>query len=160
MRWFWWRITAWCEIVAMISSFLVSVGLFFAEKSGISIGTAQGLILTIAVTTVCWVVTAYVGPQTDRTVLESFYRKVHPFGPGWAPFRSKVALTPQELEDAKSDNFPLALVGWVCGCTMIWSALFTVGNFLYGRMGYALGLLVVFLITAGVVIRVVQRLWR
>ena len=25
VRWFWWRVTAWCEIVAMISSFGLSV---------------------------------------------------------------------------------------------------------------------------------------
>jgi solute:Na+ symporter, SSS family len=26
VRWFWWRVNAWCEVVAMISSFGVSVG--------------------------------------------------------------------------------------------------------------------------------------
>jgi hypothetical protein len=46
------------------------------------------------------------------------------------------------------------------GCIMIWSALFTVGNFLYGRTNYALGLLAVFAISGFIVIRVVQRLWR
>lgn len=25
MRWFWWRVTAWCEIVAMSSSFGISL---------------------------------------------------------------------------------------------------------------------------------------
>ena len=25
LRWFWWRINAWCEIVAMISSFAVAM---------------------------------------------------------------------------------------------------------------------------------------
>ena len=29
LRWFWWRVTAWCEIVAMVSSFLVSVVFLF-----------------------------------------------------------------------------------------------------------------------------------
>ena len=43
---------------------------------------------------------------------------------------------------------------------MIWSALFTVGNFLYGRTGPALALLVVFLITAAILSRVVAKLWR
>jgi hypothetical protein len=43
---------------------------------------------------------------------------------------------------------------------MIWSALFTVGNLLYGRTGYALALLAVFAVSGGIVMRVVQRLWR
>jgi hypothetical protein len=85
---------------------------------------------------------------------------VRPFGPGWGPIRARVKLTPQEIADTAADNFPLALVGWICGCMMIWSALFTVGNFLYGRMEYALALFAVFLVTATVVIRVVQKLWR
>jgi hypothetical protein len=61
---------------------------------------------------------------------------------------------------ARSDNFPLALAGWFAGCTMIWSALFTVGNFLYGRTNYALALLAVFLVSAMIVIEVVRRLWK
>jgi hypothetical protein len=43
---------------------------------------------------------------------------------------------------------------------MIWSALFTVGNFLYGRTNYAVALLAVFVVSAMIVIEVVRRLWR
>jgi len=65
-------------------------------------------------------------------------------------------------EEAAADaaHVPLALAGWFLGCTMIWSALFTVGNFLYGRTGYALFLLVIFLATGSALIRVIQRIWR
>jgi solute:Na+ symporter, SSS family len=157
LRWFWWRVTAWCEIVAMISSFLVSATLLILEKNGYQIGTAQGLLLTIAFTTVCWILTAYLGPQTDPEVLLNFYHKVRPFGPGWKPIRAKAGV----LEQAEAgDNIPLALVGWMSGCAMIWSALFMVGNFLYGRMNYAAGLGVVFAISALVVLQVVRRLWK
>ena len=51
------------------------------------------------------------------------------------------------------------MVGWLAGCTTIWSALFTVGNFLYGRIGYALALLAVFVVSALVLTRVVNTLW-
>jgi hypothetical protein len=61
---------------------------------------------------------------------------------------------------ARSENFPMALLGWFAGCTMIWSALFTVGNFLYGRTNYALALLAVFVVSAMIVIEVVRRLWK
>ena len=46
------------------------------------------------------------------------------------------------------------------GCIMIWSALFTVGNVLYGRWGYASILFAVAVLTATVLIRVIQRLWK
>ena len=62
--------------------------------------------------------------------------------------------------EAERDNIPRALLGWVAGCIMIWSALFTVGNFLYGRMDYAAGLAVVFAASGFTVIRVVSRIWK
>jgi solute:Na+ symporter, SSS family len=44
--------------------------------------------------------------------------------------------------------------------TVIWSGLFLVGNFLYGRMGYAIGIGTAFVVSAAVLIRVVNRLWK
>ena len=60
---------------------------------------------------------------------------------------------------APGDNIPLALLGWVAGCTAIWSALFTVGNVLYGRTTAALGLGGVFVMSGLVLLWVVRRLW-
>ncbi len=158
VRWFWWRVTAWCEIVAMVSSFVTSVALLILAKNGVAIGSAQALVLTVVVTTICWVATAYLGPQTDRATLISFYQKVHPAGPGWTEIRA-VAGVPN-AQDADARNFPMALLGWFTGCITIWAGLFTVGNFLYGRMGYAYGLLAVFAISSAILIRVINRLWR
>jgi len=160
VRWFWWRVTAWCEIVAMISSFLVAVVLQVLLKSGHGIGASEGLLLTIAVTTVCWLATAYLGPETDPKVLIDFYRKIHPAGPGWEPIRAQAGISAQAAHDADAGNFPLSLLGWVAGCIMIWSALFTVGNLLYGRLDYGFGLLAVFVVSAAALIGVIGRLWR
>ncbi len=159
LRWFWWRITAWCEIVAMVSSFVVSIGFLFLRKSGTMIGTHKELMLTILITTICWVITAYVGPKTDEEALRNFYRKVRPAGPGWTAFRAEYDAAGAPPEEA-ADNVPMALIGWVFGSVMIWSALFAVGNFLYGRMDLAIGLGITFLVSAGVLIAVVRRLWR
>jgi hypothetical protein len=42
---------------------------------------------------------------------------------------------------------------------MIWSSLFTVGNFLYGRQGLALVLLSVFIVSGLVLLYVINQLW-
>ncbi|MBZ5582700.1 MAG: Na+:solute symporter [Acidobacteriia bacterium] len=161
VRWFWWRVTAWCEIVAMISSFGVSVAFLVLHRNGVDLGTHQELLLTVIVTTVCWLATAYLGPQTDPDTLVSFYRRIRPFGPGWTWVREKAGISEAEAAaDAQGANIPLALAGWSAGVAMIWSALFMVGNFLYGRMGYAAALLAIFVVSAAIVIRVVNRLWR
>ena len=160
LRWFWWRVTAWCEIVAMISSFLISVIFLVLARSGIIIGTDQQLLITVAFTTLCWLLTAYLGPQTDPATLVNFYKKVRPFGPGWRRIRVEAGITAAEAAGwAKTDNIPLAMLGWVTGTVLIWSALFTVGNFLYGRLGYAFGLLAVALSSTVVLLSVIKRLW-
>src|SRR5678810_1419706 len=46
LRWFWWRINAWSEIAAMISSFVIALGLFVARKSGVPIADYVALIVT------------------------------------------------------------------------------------------------------------------
>jgi Na+/proline symporter len=157
VRWFWWRVNAWCEIVAMISSFGVSLVLLVLAKTGVTFSTHIALLTTIAVTTVCWLLAAYLGPQTDEGVLIAFYRKVRPFGPGWAPIRDRAGVPP--LPANERENIPMALLGWVAGCTAIWSSLFAVGNFLYGRIGMAVLLTGVFAISGLIVIRIVGRLW-
>jgi len=160
LRWFWWRITAWCEIVAMMSSFGVSIAFLFLRKGGITFSTHEQLLLTIAVTTVCWVATAYLGPETDRATLIEFYRKVHPFGPGWKQVREEAGITASEAAAfAREDNLPMALLGWFMGTSLILSALFMVGNFLYGRMEIALGLLAIVIVTGSTLIWLIRKLW-
>jgi uncharacterized membrane protein YccC len=41
----------------------------------------------------------------------------------------------------------------------IWSALFTVGNVLYGRWNYAAICLAVFIVAVVILLRVVSRIW-
>ncbi|HEU4936590.1 MAG TPA: sodium:solute symporter family protein [Vicinamibacterales bacterium] len=157
VRWFWWRVNAWCEIVAMVSSFLVSIGLLVLRAQGVVFSTHVALVATVAITTVCWVATAYFGPETDRAVLVNFYRAVHPAGPGWEPIRKLAGDAPRSVADR--DNIPLALLGWVAGCTAIWSALFAEGSYLYGRMPQAILLTVVFIASSLVLTFVVKRTW-
>ncbi|MGE3820417.1 MAG: sodium:solute symporter family protein [Isosphaeraceae bacterium] len=158
VRWFWWRVNAWCEVVAMVSSFVVSIVFLVLKRQGSGFGTHVELLMTVAVTTVCWLLAAYLAPATDRAILVDFYRKVHPFGPGWAPVAAEAG--PIQRAEGDVDDVPLALAGWAAGSVLIWSSLFTVGNFLYGRHGYALALLGVVLVSGGVLVRVVNRLWK
>ena len=163
LRWYWWRINAWSEIVAMISSFAISaVLLILKKKGGVDLSTHASLLITIAFTTVCWVVTALVGPQTDRQTLVNFYRKVRPPGPGWGPIREAAGLGTGAAASDQGDagsSMPLALLGWVCGCVTIWSSLFVVGSFLYGRTMQAAALLGVFVVSGTILLKVTNQLW-
>ncbi|HQR33349.1 MAG TPA: Na+:solute symporter [Blastocatellia bacterium] len=160
IRWFWWRINAWCEVVAMISSFLVSIAFLILKKSGGEVpSTAKSLLITIGITTVCWVLAAYLAPQTDRKTLIDFYRKVRPSGPGWEPIRLAAGISKAEAAEA-GESLPLALVGWLSGSITIWSSLFTVGNILYGRTSAALMMGAVFVVSGLTLLGVINKLWK
>jgi Na+/proline symporter len=158
VRWFWWRVNAWCEVAAMISSFGISVLFVVLSKYGIHMSTHVALLITVAGTTACWVLTAFVGPPTDRQVLIEFYRKVRPAGAGWARVRAEAGVTEGDAR-AAGDNLPMALLGWLAGCTAIWSSLFTVGNVLYGRPGVAAMLFGVFVVSGLALLFVTRSLW-
>ena len=158
LRWFWWRINAWSEVAAMVSSFVISILLLILNKNGITISTHIGLLITIAFTTICWVLVAYLGPQTDRKTLIDFYKKIKPFGPGWEVIRVEAGISKEEAKSSH-ENIPLGLVGWFSGSIVIWSALFTIGNFLYGRLNYAFILLAVFIVSGIILLKVINKLW-
>ena len=86
---------------------------------------------------------------------------MRPFGPGWRRIRIEAGITEAEAAIyAREDNIPMSMLGWVSGSFVIWSGLFVVGNFLYGRMGYTLAMLAVLLVSGSVLIWVIKRLWR
>ena len=108
----------------------------------------------------CWVITAYAGPRTDQNTLVDFYKRVHPFGPGWRHIRAIAGVDAAKAAAyARQDNVPLALLGWVSGVSVIWSGLFVVGNALYGRTGTTLVLLACLLVSGSLLIWVIRKLW-
>jgi solute:Na+ symporter, SSS family len=159
VRWFWWRISAWCEVTAMAASLVTAVGFPQLTKMHLlpELGFAQTTILQVGITTLCWLIAAFVGPQTDRAKLLAFYRKVKPAGPGWNSIRRESGVDEQEV--AAQNHSGLSLLGWVSGCAVIWSSLFCIGNFLYGRTAFALICLAIFIVSAFLLIRVINHLW-
>ena len=141
LRWFWWRINAWSEIAAMVTSFAVATGFFIAARNGGALPSHITLLITVAVTTIVWVAVAYLGPATDRATLVNFYRLVRPAGPGWRLVQQEAGVGPSP------DSLARSLLAWVLGCAFVYAALFGFGSFLYGHSAQALFWLVVFLVS-------------
>src|SRR5258705_5160030 len=97
LRWFWWRINASCEVVAMVSSFLISVVFFVMKKTGHALPFAHTVLYSVAFTTVCWIATAYLGSQTSRERLIELYKNVHPAGPGWVRIRPEAGVSSADV---------------------------------------------------------------
>ncbi|HEU4721831.1 MAG TPA: Na+:solute symporter, partial [Gemmatimonadaceae bacterium] len=153
LRWFWWRVSAWSEIAAMVSSFLVALGFFIARQRGMEIESHVSLLVTVGVTTIVWVGTTLLGPPTDAGTLDRFYTQVRPSGPGWRPVASRVGVT------GTVDSLPQALLGWVLGCAFVYAGLFGTGSLLYGRMPQFLMWLAVFVVSGIGLARVLRGFW-
>jgi SSS family solute:Na+ symporter len=128
LRWFWWRINAWSEIAAMISSFIVAIAIFIMQTEGSGPSSHIMLVMSVTVTTMVWVLVTFLTHPTDFKTLASFYKLIRPFGFGWKPIWKKLDVQPSP------DSFPHCLLGWVLGCLLVYSALFGVGNIIYGKL--------------------------
>jgi Na+/proline symporter len=153
LRWFWWRVSAWSEIAAMASSFIVALGFFIAHKSGVDVPSHIALLATVGITTVVWVTATFLAPATDRATLLKFYELVRPSGPGWAEIRAASGKQPAP------DSLAQGMLGWLCGCCFVYSGLFGTGAFLYGRYPQFAAWLVVFVISGVGVWRVLRGFW-
>lgn len=142
----------------MISSFTVSVVFFIMKKTGHALPFAQTIVCSVALTTICWMIAAFTTTATDRARLVAFYLKVRPAGPGWTVIRDAAGVSATEAA-RHGDNMGQATLGWISGCITIWSSLFAIGYFLYGRTSTALALSAVFVVSGLTLLRVVNHLW-
>ncbi len=129
LRWFWWRINAISELVAMIVSFGVAV-LFQTVDFGLE--NWQQLVIGVGITTLSWVVAALTTSPTDEETLKSFCKKTNPGGAGWTTIYAAIEAEGGAVS-GDAVNLPHGILCMVLGCTMVYSALFATGFWFYGQ---------------------------
>jgi solute:Na+ symporter, SSS family len=131
LRWYWWRINAWSEIAAMSAALIVSIGLMWSGvfEAGTSIGFAQTILTTVAITTAVWVIATFSTAPEPEAKLLSFYRRVRPAGPGW----QRVAAQAGPGEGPASVRLGPGFVNWILGIAVVYSTLFAIGEVLFGQ---------------------------
>lgn len=136
LRWYWWRINATAEIVAMVASFLVAVGFHFA--GGFGLKPAVQMLIGVGLTTAAWLIAALVTKPTAEAKLREFYRRLQPGGPGWRVVVARARAEGVKLDDgARRDDFTVALGGVFAGLAGVYGVLFGLGAALYGHAGTA-----------------------
>jgi Na+/proline symporter len=133
LRWYWWRINAWSEISAMVASFIVSVSAINIIKPRFAAGDLRAdawvMLVTVAVSTVVWLgVTFATKPEPER-VLEAFYRRVRPGGPGWARVSERAGFGRESIPGGA-----LAWTNWIAGIVAVYSTLFGIGKLVLGDL--------------------------
>ena len=149
LRWFWWRINAWSEIAAMLSSGIISIALtndtiFNMIFSDGGLPAYMKFPFIVLVTTAIWLLVTFLTPADDNETLVSFYNKTQPGGPGWNSV-------------VKNNNIKVGKAEWIVpqgilcmfiGCICIYSALFSTGYFIYGEYNSAFLFLAVTIISS------------
>lgn len=179
LRWFWWRVNAWSEISGMVVSFAAALAVFVINrnlaaggdyspavmawkqsgwltvnaKSVLEISSHVGLIATVVLTTAGWLLVTFLTAPTSQERLLAFYRRVRPAGPGWAQIRRAAG------GSGETDSLGTALLGIMLGCTMIYSALFSVGQFLLGHATSGTVLGAVFAVSGIWLARLLAGIW-
>jgi Na+/proline symporter len=122
LRWFWWRINAYTEIVAMVSSIIIAGYFNFGESS---LEGWQKIVIGAFLTTIVWVVATYFTPPDDEVTLRNFVKKVNPGGPGWVKYSDGISGKPWPV--------PKGILSMVLGCVAVYGFLLGVGQLIYGQ---------------------------
>ena len=131
LRWYWWRINAWSEISAMVCSFVVSSIAFQTVPQRFAPGDPNSdatiMLITVAVSTVVWLSVTYMTAPVPDDVLEAFYRRVRPGGPGWRRISEKAGFGREGIPGGA-----LAWTNWIAGIVAVYSTLFGIGKLIFG----------------------------
>jgi len=129
LRWYWWRINAWSEIVAMSVAAAVTLVLHYRISfiGNDAVIFAKTSLVTAGCTTLAWVAATFLTPPEPDAKLLGFYRRVHPTIYGW---RHVARLAPEmaEVRDVGSNAFD-----WIMGCLMVYGSLFGIGKIIFGE---------------------------
>ncbi len=159
LRWYWWRVNAWSEISAMITSFVVAtivlgyagqmlhaLGLVSRPDAFVPAVVAQGgpnadawvMIITVAITTVVWVSVTFLTAPEPQAVLEAFYLRVRPGGPGWVRISGALGLGRESIPGGSG-----AWANWLAGIVAVYGTLFGTGKIIFGYPGQGVLLLAI-----------------
>jgi SSS family solute:Na+ symporter len=136
LRWYWWRINAWSELVAMSSSFVVSLAVW--KFGGYSADDPIALVITVAATTVAWLAATFLTRPESPETLERFYRQTRPGGAGWRAVSTRLGFGGDTIPGGS-----LSWMNWVAGWVAVYATLFAIGQLLVGTLLKAVGFAVV-----------------
>lgn len=133
LRWFWWRISAWTEIVAMLASIAYfaaypKVIVHLVPKESLWATSVEFQMFGVALITIAtWLIATFLLPSDHPEHLVAFFRKVRPPGPGWGP----IARLAPDVRPA--GNLGAQIAAALFGSGIIYCTLPGLGALIFGR---------------------------
>lgn len=124
LRWFWWRINAWSEIVALATSLItICAVIIYTKIAGVPLELHHQVIV-IPVSIISWLTATYFTKPEPLDKLTSFYRKVKPWG-FWSPVISgDSTIKPPPIKPV--------LINWIAGSAFVFFTMMAVGKCVMG----------------------------
>ncbi len=135
LRWFWWRINAYTEIIAMITSLIIAYYFNFLNDS---FAVWIEIVIGAALTTITWIIATFITPPEDEKTLMRFVDIVNPGGPGWKKFEQKKTI--------ERWSVPKGILSMLLGSIAVYGILLGTGSFIYGNYLIATSLMAISLI--------------
>ena len=120
MRWYWWRVNAWSEIAAMISSAAITIACFFWLPGDAHYSLR--LLIIVGGSTVVWVSVTLLTKPEPLEHLRTFHARVRPRGGAWGPIATATS----------SVGWGRDVLAWLFGVALVYGATFGVGMLLLG----------------------------
>lgn len=165
MRWFWWRINAITEIVAMFFAAVMAVILSLTPDSlyqtEILDPNASRLLIAVFSTSIVWIITVIITKPEKKEVLRKFYAKTKPGGPGWKKIVNDAQKENIDIlgsEKNKAWEMPKQVLLIFIGCIVIYSSLFAIGSFIYANYIFAIILTIVAIVGTIILFRLLNKL--
>ncbi len=122
LRWYWWRISAWSEIAAMVAPFFA----YGYVKYFTNIQFPESLLVITAFTTVVWIAVTFLTKPTEEIILKKFFERIRPGG-WWKP----VAMLVPNVQQEK--GYGILLIDWLAGIVLVYNVLFGIGKLILGN---------------------------
>jgi solute:Na+ symporter, SSS family len=132
LRWFWWRINAISELIAMTVSFAVALYMEMIVKD--ELPGHEKLLIGVGITTLSWLAATFISRPTNSKTLLSFYQLIRPWAGGWQPV-IKAGMQSGQLrqEEITTGGLVISIVMMLAGVTMVYALLFSAGFFIYSN---------------------------
>lgn len=136
LRWYWWRINAWSEIVATVAPF---IGYGFS-RFVLNINFPDSFFLTVGFTTIAWLLATFLTQPTDKAQLRKFFDEIKPDG-FWQPFQTG---------GVNYRRLGILTICWLSAVVMAYSMLFLIGKLIFREWNEVLIYLVSFGISTAI----------
>jgi Na+/proline symporter len=144
LRWFWWRINAVSEIVALIVSFSVSLILYLMKPEYVDkmANVLAGgyldsgnfkIVFGVLITTIAWVTATLVTKPAKKETLYKYCELVNP-SIGWKKiFDQAEAEGTPIISEHKPNDIAVGILCMVLGSMLVYATLFATGYWIYGE---------------------------